>query len=105
VLHRGQENQRMFVIYEGKVRISRPGMTPRLLGPGEILGEIGMLQNGVASADVIAVGPIVCIYLNKSDFLHFLVHNYEVALEVEHVSSQRLGRPIFPMSEGSFDVL
>jgi CRP-like cAMP-binding protein len=105
VLHRGQENQRLFVIYEGNVRISRLGITPRQAGPGELLGEIGMLQNGVASADVIAVGQIVCLCLDKADFLHFLVHNYEVALEVERVSSKRLGRPIFPMSEGSFDIL
>jgi len=105
VLHHGQENHRMFVVYEGNVRITRPGVKPRMVGPGELLGEIGMLQNGVAGADVVAAGPVVCLFLSKTDVLHFLSHNYEVALEVERVSSQRLGRPIFPMSAESFDVL
>jgi hypothetical protein len=34
--------------------------------------------------------------------MRFVTHNYTVALELERVSSKRLGRPIFPLRQGDF---
>ncbi|MDQ5978097.1 MAG: Cyclic nucleotide-binding protein [Verrucomicrobiota bacterium] len=34
--------------------------------------------------------------------MRFVTHNFTVALELERVSSKRLGHPIFPLSPGNF---
>ncbi len=104
VLRSGQDNHRLYMIYEGNAVITRGGRRVATVTTGEFFGEIGMLQNSPTTAQVTAKGPLTCLYLNKVEFLHFLSHNYEVALEVERVSSRRLGFPIFPMSPHSFDV-
>lgn len=104
VLRSGQQNQRLFMIYEGSAVITRDGRRIAVVRTGEFFGEIGMLQDSPANAQVNAGGPLTCLCLNKGDFLHFLSHNYEVALEVEHVSSKRLGHPIFPLKSGGINV-
>jgi hypothetical protein len=34
--------------------------------------------------------------------MRFVTHNHTVALELERVSSERLGHPIFPLSQADF---
>jgi CRP-like cAMP-binding protein len=68
------------------------------------MGEIGLLQNSVSTASVIANGPLSCLAVDKAVFFRFLTQNYEVALDVERLSSQRLGRPVFPLNVTSFEV-
>ncbi len=105
VLRANLENFRLYMIYEGKAAILQQGKRIATATVGEFFGEIGMLRNSPTTAQVEALGPLTCLYLNKAEFLHFLSHNYEVALEVERVSSKRLGHPIFPLPPGSFDIL
>ncbi len=104
VLRSGQDNHRLYMVYEGGAVITREGRRVATVSTGGFFGEIGMLQNSPTTAEVTASGPLSCLFLNKIEFLHFLSHNYEVALEVERISSKRLGHPIFPMSPHSFDV-
>ena len=70
---------------------------------GEYLGEIGLLQNSAATADVEVREDTRCLVVDKVDFMRFMAHNYNVALQVEHVCSKRLGKPIFPLAGHSFD--
>ena len=44
-----------------------------------------------------------CLQIGKAEFLRFVAHNHHVALQLERVSSERLGRPIFPMFRHSFE--
>lgn len=104
VLSENHDSQGLFFIYEGEAFIERNKRRLSRLGIGGFIGEIGLLQNSVATASVVAVGPLTCLTINKTYFFRFLTQNYEVAMEVERLSSRRLGRPVFPLRPDSFEV-
>jgi CRP-like cAMP-binding protein len=104
VLSEDHESQGLFFVYEGEAFIERHKRRVSRLGIGGFIGEIGLLQNSAATASVIADGPLTCLTIDKTYFFRFLTQNYEVALEFERLSSQRLGRPVFPLRADSFEV-
>jgi len=104
IIHEGEETRALFIVYEGSARVLRG---PRQIGrvkTGGYLGEIGLLQSSAATADVEVREDTRCLVVDKVDFMRFMAHNYNVALQVERVSSKRLGRPIFPLAAHSFDI-
>jgi CRP-like cAMP-binding protein len=102
MLQEGSFNENFFVMLEGEARILRQGKLRGKVSGGEFFGEIGLLQNSNATASVIANEGARVLCIQRREFLRFVAHNYSVALELERVSSQRLGRPIFPMVQGDF---
>jgi CRP-like cAMP-binding protein len=104
VLSEDHDSQGLFFIYEGEAFVERNKRRLSRLGIGGFIGEIGLLQNSAATASVVADGPLTCLTIDKTYFFRFLTQNYEVALEVERLSSQRLGRPVFPLRPDSFEV-
>jgi CRP-like cAMP-binding protein len=104
VLIEKHDSQGLFFIYEGQAEVTRQKRRLSRLGIGGFIGEIGLLQNSASTATVVADGPLSCLAIDKTVFFRFLTQNYDVGLEVERLSSQRLGRPVFPLNPGSFEV-
>jgi CRP-like cAMP-binding protein len=104
VLIEDHYSQALFFIYEGQAQVVRQKRRISRLGLGDFIGEIGLLQNSASTASIIAEGPLSCLTIDKMVFFRFLSQNYEVGLEVEHMSSQRLGKPVFPLTPGSFEI-
>ena len=99
-----QDSQQFYVVYEGRVLVKRERKVLDRLRAGAFFGEISLLQNSSAVADVITREPTRCLTITKSDFLRFVTHNPQVGLQLEAISSRRLGRPIFPLHGTSFEV-
>ncbi len=99
-----QDSHQFYVVYEGRVIVSRGKRILSRLGPGGFFGEIGLLQNSSAIADVRTRENVRCLVFSKADFLRFMTHNPLVGLQLEEISSQRLGHPLFPLNSHSFDV-
>ena len=97
-----QDSQQFFLIYEGRVGIRRGGRVRSRLRLGAFFGEISLLQNSAAGSDVVALEETRCLTISKSDFLRFMTHNPHVAIELEDISSKRLGRPVFPCENRTF---
>lgn len=93
---------RFFIIFEGDVIVSRQGKRLAIVEAGEFFGEIGMMQNSLASATITARRNLRCLAIARQEFMRFVTHNYTVALEIERVCSRRLGRPLFPLRPGDF---
>lgn len=102
ILQEDRFNENFFVMLEGDARITRYGKPRSRVGIGDFFGEIGLLQNSNPTAQVTANHGARCLCIQRAEFLRFVAHNYSVALELERVSSERLGRPIFPMTPGDF---
>jgi cAMP-dependent protein kinase regulator len=47
-----------FVIASGQAEVRRNGEVVRSLGPGDVLGEIGLLATGTRTASVVAASPM-----------------------------------------------
>ena len=97
-----QFNQEFFIIFERDALVSRNTRRVAVIHAGDFFGEIGLLQNSTSNARVSAKQGTRCLSISRVEFLRFVTHNYTVALELERVSSKRLGRPIFPLEKGNF---
>lgn len=61
-----------------------------MLGPGELFGEMGVLDDNPRSATVVAVTPSDLIVMAKSDFKRCLQENFEVCMYIMRNLVQRL---------------
>ena len=89
-------------MYDGVAQVNSKGRLINRLKAGDFFGEISLLQNSSAIADVVAQGQLRCLQIDRTSFLRFMTHNHHVALRLEKISSQRLGHPIFPLRPGDF---
>lgn len=101
VLHEKGEAGWFYIVYDGVAQVRRDGRLINRLKAGDFFGEISLLQNGSAIADVVAQGRLRCLQIDRTSFLRFMTHNHHVALRLEKISSQRLGHPIFPLTRGA----
>ena len=95
-------NENFFIIFEQDAIVTRNGRRLATIHAGDFFGEIGLLQNSASNALVSAKQDMRCLSISRVEFLRFVTHNHTVALELERVSSKRLGRPIFPLKKGNF---
>ncbi len=68
LVHEGDYSYDLIVIESGTADVIKGGEVIASLGPGDVLGEMGMLSGGRRTADVIATSPMHLITLSKWDF-------------------------------------
>lgn len=85
------------IIWEGSVEMLRHGKVVERRGEGDSFGEVELLQNSAATADVVAMERTRCLCVPRMDFIQFVTHNHNVAMSLETSCSRRLGRRIFPL--------
>jgi CRP-like cAMP-binding protein len=54
----GDNAWQLFVIQSGEAEVRRDGEVVRTMGPGDVLGEIGLLATGTRTASVVATTPM-----------------------------------------------
>lgn len=78
IIRQGEEGTRFFIINEGEVRCScnMPGTDEELeimrLGKSDFFGERALLKNEPRAANVVGVGYVDCLVLERSDFVDLL---------------------------------
>lgn len=95
IFHRDDPGQVLYVIKEGKVKISLispDGQEISLVvfGKGECFGEFALLDGLPRSADAIALEKVECYTLQRSDFHNAIIKNPKIAIQVLEVLSKRL---------------
>jgi len=68
LVHEGDYSYDLIVIETGTADVIKAGEVIASLGPGDVLGEMGMLSGGKRTADVIATSAMRLITLSKWDF-------------------------------------
>ncbi|HEY6431917.1 MAG TPA: Crp/Fnr family transcriptional regulator [Acetobacteraceae bacterium] len=95
IMRRGDPATGMVVILQGRVRISitsAEGQETSLgvLGKGEVVGEMALLDGGERSADVTALDDGVLLLIQRGDFLPLLQASAGLCLRLMHVLCDRL---------------
>lgn len=104
VIHEGADNPFFYLIYEGELSVLKQRHEVARLTSGAFFGEISLLQNSVATADIVSHTPSRCLAMSKHEFLQFVTGDFVIGLQFEQVGSQRLGMPLFPLKgRGSFE--
>jgi CRP-like cAMP-binding protein len=86
----GQPTDSFFIVVSGQVNVTRRGKPMARLGPGEFFGEIGMLDQGPATATVVTDGPVAAMVLSHAQFRDAIKGNEKLALQVIAAMAQRL---------------
>jgi CRP/FNR family cyclic AMP-dependent transcriptional regulator len=90
IVAEGSTSSSMFVVLEGGARVLRRGRTVARLGPGELFGEISLLDPGPRTATVTADGATRCLDLAGKDFREILQREPRLALRIAATLARRL---------------
>ncbi len=90
----GDKGDSLFLILSGRVGVTAPNedgehVPIATLGPGELFGEISLLDGGPRTATVRAIEPVEVCTLNRDDFHAFLVRTPSAALDILAVMGAR----------------
>jgi cAMP-dependent protein kinase regulator len=61
LVRQGDFSTELFVIEEGSAEVVRDGVAIDTVGPGDVIGEIGVLEKAKRGADVIVTEPLLAI--------------------------------------------
>jgi CRP-like cAMP-binding protein len=95
LLDEGYSAYEFFVIEEGNAAVVSGGKHLRDLGPGDFLGEIGILSQRQRTASVIATSTVKAIAMSANDFREMTESIPEVAKQINEAAAERLERDRF----------
>jgi CRP-like cAMP-binding protein len=95
IFSRDDPGHSMMVVVDGHVRISTTSadgrmVTLNIINPGEVFGEIALLDGGERTADATALAPTLLLVLLQRDFRPFLETHPRTALQLLKVVCGRL---------------
>ena len=95
IFHKDQAGDALYIVESGRVRIFRTSESGKELevseaGPGEVFGELALLDGSPRSASVEAVEDTVTHTLNRDEFLRYLATAPQLAVAVILLLSKRL---------------
>lgn len=80
----------MFILLDGNARIVRRGRTIARIGPGDVFGELSILDGQPRSASVVTVSDVVTARLSRPAFLDTVRSDPNIALRMMEVLATRL---------------
>jgi CRP-like cAMP-binding protein len=95
VFLKGDPGNSMMAVLSGRVRICAYSAGGRevvlnVISPGEVFGEIAMIDGGERTADAFAMEATELLVLNRRDFMPFLERNPQVCVKLLEVMCRRL---------------
>jgi CRP/FNR family transcriptional regulator, cyclic AMP receptor protein len=104
IFSKGDEGSSMMAVLVGRVRISAVSadgkeVTLNVIGPGEIFGEIALLDGKPRSADATAQEDTVLMVVERKQFLPFLLRNDALVERLLVVLCDRLRRTSLVLEE------
>jgi CRP-like cAMP-binding protein len=90
ITHEGRQEGHFFIVLSGSVRISREGRTINLLGPGDFLGEIALLDGGPRTATATTEEPTTLLAIRNAAFHELLDRSPSVLTGVLTAAGARM---------------
>ncbi len=90
VASEGEVNDAMLLIESGEVVVEAGGFAVATMGPGSIIGEIGLFTHAVRTATVKATEPTVLQALTRQSFIEMRLGGNPVAFRIERRAIQQL---------------
>ena len=90
----GTLGHRFHLLLEGAAEVERDGRRLGSVGPGDFVGELGLLGGGPSTATVRCTEPTTCLTLRREAFWEVLEAEPAIALRILEVVSRRLVRQL-----------
>jgi CRP-like cAMP-binding protein len=87
LMKQGEDGIGLFIILSGKVKIEKTDASGRQVelasnGPGDVMGELAVLDGAKRTATVTATEPTKCLVLASWEFNSFMKVHPEVAIQI-----------------------
>jgi CRP/FNR family cyclic AMP-dependent transcriptional regulator len=92
IFREGDRSDVMFAVVEGEVALSQRGVVIERVGPGGILGELGLIDDSPRSATATVASAARIVRVDKSQFVYLVQEHPTFALMVMSVTAERLRR-------------
>lgn len=104
IFQRGDNGSSMMVVLRGRIRISSVSaegkeVTLNVINPGEITGELALLDGKPRSADGAAIEDALLLVVERRHFMPFLVRNQDLTLRLLGVLCERVRRTSMALEE------
>jgi CRP-like cAMP-binding protein len=90
----GAHGFRFHLLLDGGAAVERAGAEIARIGPGDFVGEIGLLGGGPSTATVRCTAPTRCLTLRREAFWEALETEPSIALRILEVVCRRLEREL-----------
>lgn len=84
----------VFIIQEGKIKITKivgdQEVLLAVLNPGDILGEMALIENRPRSATAIAFGDTKTLVINKQNFMIMVQNKPQIVMKIIYLLSERI---------------
>ena len=90
IFNQGEAGNTMYVVQEGEVELLVNGQLVEKLGPGGVLGEMGLIDTSPRSASAVARTECTLIPVNNDRFALLVQHTPDFALQIMRVMAGRL---------------
>jgi CRP/FNR family cyclic AMP-dependent transcriptional regulator len=95
IMAEGDRVDSLYVVVAGRLKVMMGEADGKevildILGPGEIFGEMALIDDGPRSASVVAIEPCELLLVTRRDFRKCIVENYDAAMAVMRVLVRRL---------------
>jgi CRP/FNR family transcriptional regulator, cyclic AMP receptor protein len=85
----GTQPYQLFAIEEGTVEVQRDGETLATIGPGEVVGERGIVKRGLRNASAVATGPVKAIFLTADQMKRLRRDHPDVEERLQSILEER----------------
>lgn len=104
IVQKGDEGSSMMAVLSGRVRVSVVSsegkeITLNIIHPGEVFGEIALLDGKPRSADCTAIEETQLLVLERRHFLPFLIRNEDLYLRLLAVLCEKLRQTSMALEE------
>jgi serine/threonine protein phosphatase PrpC len=82
VIQEGDRGDELFIVLQGKVRVSRGGELLTRFGAGEHFGEMALIRSVPRSATVTSDGKSELIVIRRTEFFEILRKEHEIAVKM-----------------------
>src|SRR5690242_7286426 len=90
IFSQGDAGDTMYVVHEGEVDLLVNGQMVEKLGPGGVLGEMGLIDTAPRSATAIARTECKLVPVDRNRFGLLVQHTPDFALQIMRVMAGRL---------------
>jgi CRP/FNR family cyclic AMP-dependent transcriptional regulator len=107
VFYQGDPGLSLCIVQQGRVKLALTTPEGReiiidLLGPGDVFGELALLDGEPRSADAVATEASELMLLERDEFIRFLMERPGVAVQLLGILSRRLRRDAQLLQDAAF---
>jgi CRP-like cAMP-binding protein len=97
LFHKGDQGRQLYGVLSGRLKASASGGDGKeiylnVCDPGEVIGEIALLDANPRSATIVALEPSELLVLDRRELLPFLERHPRVAIAIAELLAERLRR-------------